>query len=304
MLHASAPSSLFVFGLGYSARRLARALSAEGWTVSGTYRRDSSRTALADEGLGVHLFDRNHPLDADGRAALAASQNVLVSIPPDAQSDPTFDCHGADLAARRDLCWLGYLSTTGVYGDRAGGWVDEDSQLLPVGERGKRRVAAERGWLDMWRQHGLPAHVFRLAGIYGPGRSALDAVRRGEARRVVKPGQVFSRIHVADIVSVLRASLARPRPGAIYNVCDDDPSPPQDVIRYACELLGVALPPETPFESIAGAMSEMGRSFYAESKRVANRRIKEELGVRLAFPSYRDGLRALSEESAEPSSRG
>jgi nucleoside-diphosphate-sugar epimerase len=303
MPRASPSSSLFVFGLGYSARFLASVLAAEAWTIAGTGRSEATCSALASAGFDAHLFDREHPLDAAGRAALAASRNVLVTIPPDASGDPTLDRHGADLALRNDLRWLGYLSTTGVYGDRAGGWVDEDSELRPVGERGARRVAAERGWLDLWRQHGLPVHVFRLAGIYGPGRNALDAVRRSEARRIVKAGQVFSRIHVADIARVLRASLARPRSGAVYNVCDDEPAPPQDVIRYACELLGTALPAETPFESAANSMSAMGRSFFAESKRVANRRIKQELGVRLAFPSYREGLRALVDEPAQPPSR-
>ena len=302
MRHSSAPPSLFVFGLGYSALWLARELRAEGWLLAGTCRAEAKRRALAAEGFIAHLFGRGHRLDDAGRAALAASRHVLVSIPPDAAGDLALDHHGRDLAPRRDLEWIGYLSTTGVYGDRAGGWVDEDSELLPAGERGARRVAAERRWLDLWRRCGLPVHVFRLAGIYGPGRSALDTVRRGEARRIAKPGQVFSRIHVADIARVLRASLARPRPGAIYNVCDDDPAPPQDVIRYACELLGVASPPEIPFADAAGAMSEMARSFFSESKRVANRRIKDELGVRLAFPSYREGLRALLDTAAAPPS--
>jgi nucleoside-diphosphate-sugar epimerase len=199
--------------------------------------------------------------------------------------------HAADLAALRPA-WVGYLSTTGVYGDRAGGWVDEASALTPAGERGRRRVAAEAGW----RALGLPLHIFRLAGIYGPGRSALDSVRAGKAQRIDKPGQVFSRIHVDDIAAVLDASIARPYPGAIYNVCDDDPAPPQDVIAYACALLGRAPPPLVPFDQ--AALSPMARSFYGESKRVSNRRIKDELGVRLRFPDYRAGLDALA--AADP----
>jgi nucleoside-diphosphate-sugar epimerase len=189
------------------------------------------------------------------------------------------------------LRWIGYLSTTGVYGDRAGGWVDEEAPLIPTGERGRRRVAAEARWLDLVRRHGSLVHIFRLAGIYGPGRNALDTVRAGRAQRIVKPGQIFSRIHVADIAQVLRASMAKPEPGAIYNVCDDDPAPPADVVAFACDLLGVPCPPPVPFDE--AKLSQMALSFYADSKRVSNRRIKEELGVRLLYPSYRDGLAAL-----------
>ena len=197
------------------------------------------------------------------------------------------DHHARDLAALPRLRWLGYLSTTGVYGDRGGGWVDESDARLPSGVRGRRRVAAEDGWLALHRDRGLPVHVFRLAGIYGPGRNALATVRAGTARRVDKPGQVFSRIHVDDIVAVLRASMARPAPGAVYNVADDDPAPPQDVVAYAAELLGVAPPPLVPFAE--AALSPMARSFYDDSKRVRNDRIKRELGVRLAYPDYPRG---------------
>ncbi|HKW54409.1 MAG TPA: SDR family NAD(P)-dependent oxidoreductase, partial [Stellaceae bacterium] len=168
------------------------------------------------------------------------------------------------------------------------------------GERGRRRVAAEAQWLALERRHGLPVHVFRLAGIYGPGRNALDTVREGRARRIDKPGQVFSRIHVADIVATLRASMARPDPGAAYNVCDDDPAPPEAVIAHACALLGVAPPPLVPFDM--AELTPMARSFYHDNKRVSNRRIKQELGVRLGYPSYRDGLRALLGPAPPPTS--
>ncbi|HVL20743.1 MAG TPA: SDR family NAD(P)-dependent oxidoreductase, partial [Amaricoccus sp.] len=183
--------------------------------------------------------------------------------------------------------WVGYLSTTGVYGDRAGAWVDETAELGPVGERGRRRVAAEAAW----RASGLPAHMFRLAGIYGPGRSVLDKLRAGTAQRVVRAGQVFSRIHVADVGATLSASLARPAPGAAYNVADDLPAPPGDVIAYGATLLGLPVPPEVPFER--AELSPMARSFWDESKRVSNRRIREELGVALAYPDYHAGLRAI-----------
>jgi nucleoside-diphosphate-sugar epimerase len=202
--------------------------------------------------------------------------------------------HDSDIAAMRGLSWLGYLSTTGVYGDRGGGWVDETAALLPTGERGRRRVTAEQGWLELWRRCGVPVHIFRLAAIYGPGRSAFDALRAGTAKRIDKPGQVFSRIHVEDLASVLIASMARPRPGAVYNVCDDDPASPAAVVADAAELLGVEAPPLVALE--AAGLSPMARSFYDDSKRVANRLIKTELGVRLRHPDYRTGLAAILAE--------
>lgn len=279
---------LFCFGLGYSALALARRVRAAGWRVAGTCRGEARRAELAAGGIEAFLFDRGRPLD-DPRAALAGTTHLLASVPPDPAGDPVLDHHAGDLRQLRGIAWAGYLSTTGVYGDRQGGWVDEQSALAPTGERGSRRLAAERAWLAL----GLPVHVFRLAGIYGPGRSALEAVRSGTARRIDKPGQVFSRIHVEDIAQVLLASIARPNPGAAYNVCDDDPAPPAAVIAEACRLLGAPLPPLEPFEQAQASMSAMARSFYADSKRVRNDRIKTELGVVLAYPSYRDGLRAL-----------
>ncbi len=290
---AAGARRLFCFGFGYSASALASDLARAGWRVAGTCRGEEKRAALAARGIEAFLFDRGRPLD-DAEAALAETTHLLSSVPPDAAGDPVLDHHGTDIASLKGLAWAGYLSTTGVYGDRGGGWVNESSALEPTGERGRRRVAAEQGWLRLQRRHGVPVHLFRLAGIYGPGRSALDTVRAGRAQRVEKPGHVFSRIHVADIVRILKASMARPLPGAAYNVCDDEAAPPQDVIAFACELLGVAPPPLVPFAE--ATLSEMGRSFYADNKRVHNDRIKRELGVRLAYPEYRMGLRALLAE--------
>jgi nucleoside-diphosphate-sugar epimerase len=278
--------ALFCFGLGYSAGHLARALAGDGWRIAGT----SREGAASADGIAIQRFTRSVPL-ADPAAALAGATHLLVSMPPDAEGDPLLAEHAHDIAALRGLRWVGYLSTTGVYGDRGGDWVDEASALAPSGERGRRRVAAEAGWLDLYRRRGVPVHLFRLAGIYGPGRSALDTVRQGRAQRIDKPGQMFSRIHVADLVAVLRASMARPDPGAIYNVCDDDPAPPEAVVAYACTLLGVDPPPLVPFDQ--AELSPMARSFYDDNKRVSNRRIKQALGVRLAYPSYREGLQAL-----------
>ncbi len=286
------PSSgrLFCFGLGYCALALARRRLAQGWSVAGTTRSEDKADRLAAEGIEVFLFDRGRPLE-DPATALAGTSHLLSSAPPDGTGDPVLDHHRPNIAALESLAWLGYLSTTGVYGDRGGAWVDEDSALTPTGERGRRRVAAEEAWLDLWERDGLPVHLFRLAGIYGPGRSALDGVRNGTARRIDKPGQVFSRIHVDDIAGVLQASMARPGPGAAYNLCDDEAAPPQEVVAYACALLDREPPPLVPFE--AAQLSDMARSFYRDNKRVSNARIKDELGVALAYPSYREGLRAL-----------
>jgi nucleoside-diphosphate-sugar epimerase len=288
---------LFCFGLGYSALVVAERLRRRGWMVAGTCRSEADQAALARDGIAAHLFDRDHPL-ADPAAALAGTTHLLSSVPPDAVGDPVIDYHAGDIAAiASSLAWSGYLSTTGVYGDRGGGWVDETAPLRPTGERGQRRCAAETAWFDLWRRDGLPVHIFRLAAIYGPGRSALDQVRAGTARRIDKPGQVFSRIHVEDIAGVLEASMARPNPGTAYNVCDDDPAPPQDVVAFACALLGVETPPLVPFGD--AGLSPMARSFYDDNKRVVNARIKQELGVRLRYPDYTTGLRALmASESA------
>lgn len=282
---------LFCFGLGYSAMTLARRLMAKGWTVAGTTRSVEKQTSLRAEGLDVHLFDRNRPL-VDPGEALKDATHILTSIVPDEAGDPVLACHLKDLLSVETISWAGYLGTTGVYGDRNGEWVDETTPTLPSLPRTKRRVAAEGHWLAS----GLPVHLFRLAGIYGPGggRNALATVLSGRARRVVKPGQMFGRIHVDDIAQVLEASIQRPNPGATYNVADNEPAPPQDVIAFAADLLGVDAPPEVPFED--ADLSEAARSFYADNRRVANDRIREELGVDLLFPNYREGLRAIFKE--------
>jgi nucleoside-diphosphate-sugar epimerase len=278
---------LFCFGLGYSATFLARRLVAKGWQVSGTCRSRDSQIELSRLGIEAHLFDRDHPI-GNLPELLSSATHLLSSVPPDEAGDPVLDTHRAEIdAAAPRLAWIGYLSTTGVYGNRDGGWVDEMSELAPTGERGRRRLAAERAWLSLSQS----AHLFRLAGIYGPGSSALDTVREGRAKRIVKPGQIFSRIHVADIAQVLEASMARPHPGAAYNVCDDDPAPPSDVIAFAAALLNQPPPPEIPFEQ--ADLSPMARSFYDDNKRVSNSRIKRELGVALQYPSYRTGLPAI-----------
>ena len=278
---------LLVFGHGYSGAALAARLIPKGWRVIGTTRDAGRVAAIAATGVEPLVW----PGDDLG-PALAEASCVLVSAGPDDDGDPVLRKFAARISEVSDrIDWLGYLSTTGVYGDHGGGWVDETTPLAPSTLRGAARMKAEAGWQALTRAAGLPLHIFRLAGIYGPGRGPFEKLRSGTARRIIKPGQVFSRIHIDDIAQVLEASITRPDPGAVYNVCDDDPAPPQDVIAHAATLLGLPLPPELDFET--ADLSPMARSFYAESKRVRNDRIKNELGVRLIHPTYRAGLAAL-----------
>lgn len=276
---------LLVLGHGYSAGFLTRLLVPQGWAVTGTTRDDPAR--VADAGATPLRWPGEEPAI---RAEIARADAILISAGPDAEGDPALRDF-ADALAAAPARWLGYLSTTGVYGDHQGGWVDETTPLTPATRRGQQRVAAESAWQALAAAHGLPLHIFRLAGIYGPGRGPFQKLREGTARRIVKPGQVFSRIHAEDIAQTLAASIARPNPGAIYNLCDDDPAPPEAVIAHAAELLGVPVPPAEDYAT--AEMTPMARSFYAESKRVANDRIKRELGVDLRHPDYRSGLKAL-----------
>ena len=272
---------IFCFGMGFSARVLGYSLSEKGWMVSGTTRNGVGDTVI---------FDSNKPLP-DPYSTLSNASHILLSIPPNEEGDPVFNCHASELASLSKLKCLGYLTTTGVYGDRKGGWVDEATPVAPTHRRGERRVLAERNWLNWAKKNNLPMHIFRLSGIYGPGRNALEKIRLGTARRIVKPGHVFSRIHVDDIAVVIEASINRPNPGAIYNVCDDEMAPSQDVVAYAAELLDMEPPKEIPIEQ--AELSTMAASFYIDNKRVRNDRIKRELGVQLRYPNYRVGLRAL-----------
>jgi nucleoside-diphosphate-sugar epimerase len=279
---------LFVFGFGYVARALSVRLQGEGWAVAGTIRRPDERERLAAIGVA--------PVGVGNRAqmtrAVGEAQAVLVTAPPDAEGCPGLARLVPAMAqAKAFPDWIGYVSTTGVYGDRRGRWVTEQSHLAAQSVEGGRRVGAERDWLEVGRGMGLTVTVFRLPGIYGPGRSAFDRLRAGEARRIAAPGQVFSRIHVDDLAAGLAASIARPRAGGIYNLCDDEPCPNSEVIAYAAGLLGLTPPPEVSL-SEAG-LSPQALRFYAESKRVSNARAKAELGWRPAYPSYREGLTAI-----------
>jgi uncharacterized protein YbjT (DUF2867 family) len=283
-------SHLVCIGFGYSAECLARRLLAKGWRVGGTARTVAGTAKIGAMGCDPIVFDGLSPSPALVEA-IAQSSHVLVSVPPAAGADPVLRLHGRDFAQRTPPIWIGYLSTLGVYGDRQGGSVTEATPVAPMNARSVARVEAELGWFELGRRAGHVVEVFRLAGIYGPGRSAIDSVEAGTARRIVKPGQVFNRIHVEDIASVLEAAMQCPRAGAIYNVADDEPAPPQDVVAFAAELLSVPVPPAVDYEDVE--LSQMGRSFYAECKRADNSLLKRELGVRLAYPTYREGLRAI-----------
>ena len=276
---------LLCFGFGFSAHTFVARLDKRAWKISAT-----SRDA---EGIAEINAQGFHGLPFDSTLQIAPDvTHLLISAPPDEHGDPVLRLLLVQLQRlSKNLKWVGYLSTTGVYGDRGGDRVDEESPLEPTTARGQRRLEAEQSWLKLHSEFGLPVHLFRLAGIYGRGRNQLLNVRDGSAKRIIKPGQIFSRIHVEDIAGVLAASIAKRNPGRAYNVCDDEPCPPQEVVEFAADLLGLTPPPQIPFEQ--ANLSPMAKSFYADSKRVSNKRIKAELSYKLLYPNYRDGLRAL-----------
>ncbi|MBN9023285.1 MAG: SDR family oxidoreductase [Rhizobiales bacterium] len=280
---------LFVFGLGYTGLAFARAMRPAAASVAGTVRSPDKAAALRAEGIEAHVFDGREP-GAGIAAALARASHVVVTVSQGEGGDPVLAAHGEDLRSAPDLAWLGYLSTVGVYGDHGGGWIDEETPPDPRIARTAARLGVEAAWRELGAARDVPVGIFRLAGIYGPGRNPLVKVAEGTAHRIVKPGQVFNRIHVADIAATLRAAIERPA-SRLYNVSDDEPAPPQDVVAYAAGLMGVAPPPEIPFDT--AELSPMARSFYAGNRRIRNARIRTELGVALAYPTYRDGLGAL-----------
>ncbi len=296
---------LFCFGYSYTAKALERRLrndpAGADWKIVATIRDEDEADALRAGGVEAHLFG-----SAASRVALEKASHILISVPPAKDGDPVLAAYGEALAGLSPT-WLGYLSTTGPYGDCGGAWIDETAPTNPSGDRGRRRLDAERAWALLCQTNHLPLHIFRLPGLYGPGRSALDRVRGGTARRIVKQDQVFSRIHIDDLATILQASMDNPNlgpgpgtkvvykgalyKGVIYNVADDLPAPPQDVTAFAAELLGLAPPPEIPFEE--ADLSPMAQSFYADSKRISNRLIKSRLGISLQYPTYREGLKAI-----------
>ncbi|HQS19217.1 SDR family oxidoreductase [Reyranella sp.] len=279
---------LFIFGLGFSGLEIAKLARADGWTVAGTCTTEEKARRLREAGIEAHRFDGTAALSSD---AFGEPSHVVCTIAPGSEGDPALRTCRALLGRAG---WLGYLSTTGVYGDHEGGWVDETTAPLPTQPRSQQRLAAEQGWREVASGTGASLHILRLPGIYGSGRSTLDRVRAGTAQRIDKPGQVFSRIHVEDLAASAMKAAARTTGTEIWNVADDLPASNADVIAYACELLGRPVPPVVPWEAAAPAMSAMARSFYSESRRVKNDKLKRELGVRLRYPTYREGLKAIA----------
>lgn len=280
---------LFCFGYGYTADYLGHALqnSEDRWTIGGTTRDEDRRRELLSRRIRARIFDENTPI-ADPETLLNRLSHILIATPPDDMGDPVFNMHGDEIAKLKNLKWLGYLSTTTVYGDRGGGDVTEEAEVRPSSQRGSRRALAEQQWLSLLHKYNIPVHIFRLSGIYGPGRSALDSVRVGVARRIDKPGHMFNRIQVEDIVQVLMASFKNPNPGAIYNLADDAPAASHEVIAYACELLGFQPPPLIPIDE--ADLAPITMSFYKDNKFVRNNKIKQDLGVALKYPNYKLGL--------------
>ncbi|MEC9468524.1 MAG: SDR family NAD(P)-dependent oxidoreductase [Pseudomonadota bacterium] len=281
---------LFIFGTGFSSKAFVEEVRDQFDWIGGTTRSSDKMEALRTLGVEPFLFDGNS--QGDGVAeALKQATHILVSIAPNEAGDPVLNQYANEIVGAKPR-WIGYLSTVGVYGNHDGAWVDEETPLNPVSKRSVQRVAAEEAWLAFAEQNDLPVQIFRLSGIYGPGRNAFENFRKGTARRLVKPGQVFNRIHVADIAGALKAAMAKPST-RVFNVTDDEPAPPQDVVAFAAELLGVEAPPEIPFET--ADLTPMARSFYGENKRVSNQRLKDELGFTFRYPDYRVALKALLE---------
>jgi nucleoside-diphosphate-sugar epimerase len=291
MTNKSSTKMLFCFGLGFTGSALVREVQVRGWMASGTCRDNIQKDAWIEAGVQSYCFNGKKTSEVMENAVREAS-HVLVTIPPQKDAGDVVLGHFKKiLTDSSQLQWLGYLSTTGVYGNRNGNWVDETSELKPGFDHQWRRFEAEEQWRDLCREHQIPVHIFRLAGIYGPGRNLLQRVRQGTAKRIEQPGLVFNRIHVEDVVQVLSASMSHPQPGAIYNVSDDVPASPAEAVAFACELLGVEAPRVIALED--AELSTMGRGFYLTNKRVRNHKIKEELGVQLRHPDYKSGLRAL-----------
>lgn len=281
---------LLCLGYGYCADALAVELLADGWQITGTTRDQDKLDQMGQQGVTPVLWQDTDMVIA----AIEQASHILISAAPGPAGDPFLNALGPQISKTApQLRWACYLSTIGVYGDHQGAWVDENTPAAPTTPRGKRRLTAERAWQAV---PNLPLHIFRLGGIYGPGRGPFAKVRQGRAQRIVKPGQYFSRIHVDDIVQALALSLKKPTPGEIFNLCDDEPAPPQDVIAHAATMLGQPIPPEVSFDD--ADMSPMARSFYADNKRVRNNRMKEVLGWSPRYPTYREGLSDLLAKGA------
>ena len=285
------PGRLFCFGLGFAARALAEKLVSQGWSVSGTVR-DGKNENLPST-LSAINFDGTHS-SIEVAKAISNATHLLITIPPQPSGDVILEKFAEEITAAANIQWIGYISSTGVYGDAHGEWVDESSPLLATTERNRQRVEVESAWIKLGKEQGLPVMIFRCVGIYGPGRNLLVSVKEGRARRIDKPGLVFSRVHSEDLAQTLAASMKNPQPGEVYNVSDDCPCPPAEAVEFACGLLGVEPPPLVPYEK--AVLSSMAKGFYMANKRVSNEKIKKELGVNLLYPDYRSGLKSLLED--------
>lgn len=277
---------LFCFGLGYVGTALGESLLQNGWKVSGTVRSEDKRAKLIAKGFEVYCEQEQAAMES----ALKSASHILVTVPPLDEGDPTFRAFQSILSSLQDVRWLGYLSSTIVYGDKQGAWVDEETLVAPNNDRGHRRVKAEQQWMAS----GLPWHIFRIVGIYGPSRNAMVKLRNGTSRAVSKKGHIFCRIHLDDIIAALSASMISPDSGNIYNLSDDEPAANHEVIRHAAQLLGMSPPKVTPIED--ANLSPMGLSFYDGCRRVSNDKIKRELSLSLKYPNYRQGLKALAQD--------
>ncbi|MFC5067557.1 SDR family oxidoreductase [Flaviflagellibacter deserti] len=286
---------LLVLGFGYTARRFVERHGGMFETVSVTARTAEKIEHLKSEGYDAYRLVTGIPLSPELVVAAKAATHVLVSVPPSEDGDPAFTALGHTLGESIDLVWVGYLSTTGVYGDHGGRWIDEETETAPKSARSRRRLDAEEEWRTL-AAPGRAVQIFRLSGIYGPGNSVFDGLREGKARRLHKPDQVFNRIHVDDIAAVLKAAIEHPEAGPVFNLGDDEPVPQHEVVAYAAGLLGMEPSPVVPFDE--AQMSEMAKSFWAENKRIRNTRVRTELGVDLLYPTYRAGLKAILEEEA------
>ena len=288
--------NLLIFGLGYTASHFAARYGERFAAVTGTFRSTAPHEKLPDlPGVARMAYDGLAGSPA-AEAAIAEATHILTSIAPDDDGDPVLRHFDRALRQAPKLQWIGYLSTVGVYGDAGGAWIDETAPLRPTMARNAIRVDVEKEWLELGRGKDVPVQLFRLAGIYGPGRNAVVNLKRGTARRIVKPGQVFNRIHVEDIAGAVAAGIEKPGAGPAFNVTDNEPAPPQDVVTYAAELLAMAPPAEIAYDE--AQMTPMARSFYGENKRVSNRRVREDLGYMLRYPTYREGIRACFDADA------
>lgn len=283
---------LFCFGYGYVAEHLAKKLKQDdpSWEICGTTRDKERLASMREDGIKAYIFSDDKPFH-DPLFILKDVTHILISIPPNEQGDIVFQTHARDILQIASIGWMGYCSSTSVYGNRDGDWVDETAEIRPSSERGSKRARAESAWLKTRRVAGIPINIFRLSGIYGPERSAIDSVRAGDTRRIFKDGHVFNRMHIDDIVAVMIASMSQPQPGDIYNLADDMPAPSHELIAYACGLLGKTPPAMVNYEDIE--MAPMARSFYKDNKRIRNDKIKEKLGITLKHPDYKSGLDAI-----------